>query len=194
MIAGLGNPGPRYRNTRHNIGFKVINLLCKSQAVRLNGRRFQSKNTRTNFHGNDILLVQPLTFMNQSGKSIKTFADYYNIETRNILVIHDDIDLPAGRIKLVRNGGAGGHKGVLSIINHLGTNEFPRVRVGIGRPRYMEPVDEYVLSPFYGDEKETMEKVIQMAFEACGLFISEGVGSAMNYANCQHFTNKEEIN
>ena len=191
LIAGLGNPGPRYRNTRHNIGFKVINLLCKSQAVRLNGRRFQSKNTRTNFHGNDILLVQPLTFMNQSGKSIKTFADFYNIETRNILVIHDDIDLPAGRIKLVRNGGAGGHKGVLSVIHHLGTKEFVRVKIGIGRPRYGETVEDYVLSPFYPDEKGVMKKVIQLAVRACELFISNGVDSAMNHVNYQNLTNKE---
>ena len=194
LIAGLGNPGPRYRNTRHNIGFKAINLWCKSQRVRLNGRRFQSKTTRTKFHDNDVILVQPSTFMNQSGKPIKASADFWNIDTKNILVIHDDIDLPAGRIKLIRNGGAGGHKGVLSIINHLGTNDFPRVKIGIDRPRYMEPIDEYVLSPFYEDEKETVEKVIQMAVKACVLFISEGIESAMNYTNCQHLANKEEIN
>jgi PTH1 family peptidyl-tRNA hydrolase len=132
--------------------------------------------------------------MNQSGKSIKSFADFCNIETGNILIIHDDIDLAVGRTKLVRNGGAGGHKGVLSIIKYLGTNAFPRVKVGIGRPRYMEPVDEYVLSPFYGDEKEAIEKVIQIAFEACVLFIFEGVESAMNFTNCQHITTKEEKN
>ena len=188
LIAGLGNPGPRYKNTRHNIGFKVIDLWGKSLGVRLSGRRFQSRNTRTRYQGKGIILLRPVTFMNQSGKSIKACADFYKLDIANILVVHDDIDLSVGKIKVVRDGGAGGHKGVLSIIEHLGTRSFPRVKIGVGRPGYGESTEDYVLSPFYRDEKEIMERVIQMGVRACKLFISNGVESAMNDINCQNLT------
>ena len=189
LIAGLGNPGTKYKNTRHNIGFKVINLWSKSLGVRLSGRRFQSRNTRAKFDNKEIILLCPATFMNQSGRSIRACLDFYSLQTENILVVHDDIDIPVGRIKVVRNGGAGGHKGILSLIHYLGTREFPRVKVGVGRPRHLESIEDYVLSPFYGDEKKIIERVIQMAVRACELFVSEGVESAMNHINCENLTN-----
>jgi len=126
--------------------------------------------------------------MNQSGKAIKSCVDFYNLKTGNILIAHDDIDIPVGRIKVVKNGGAGGHKGVLSIIHHLGTREFSRVKVGIGRPAYGEFIEDFVLSPFYSGEKEIIDAVIQMAVRACKLFISDGIESAMNTINCQNLT------
>jgi len=193
LIAGLGNPGREYRDTRHNIGFQVINMWSRELGVRLDGRRFLSRNTRTKFRGREITLLRPTTFMNRSGASIKRCADFYNLDTGNILIIHDDIDLPVGRVKVVRNGGAGGHKGVLSIIHDLGSSQFPRIRIGIGRPRYSEDVEDYVLTPFYGDEKGIMKRVIGTAVQACELFVVEGIESAMNNINCKNLIKKEEI-
>ncbi len=191
MIAGLGNPGPRYKNTRHNIGFKVINLWGDDLNVRLSGRRFQSRNTLTRFEGKRIILLRPLTYMNRSGESIRACVDYYGIQAENVLVVHDDLDLPVGKIKVAKNGGAGGHKGVMSLVQHLGTKKFPRVKVGIDRPRYRESVENFVLSPFYKDEREIVEEVIRMAVQACGLFVGEGVESAMNVINNQNLREKE---
>ena len=193
LIAGLGNPGKKYKDTRHNIGYQVINLLSQDRGVRLNGRRFNSRNKRTEIQGKEITLLCPTTFMNQSGKSIKGCADFFNIKTEDILIIHDDLDLQVGRIKVVRHGGAGGHNGVQSVIEHLGSRKFPRIKIGIGRPRFGETTVDYVLSPFYNDEKDAMEKVTHVAVMACKLFISEGVESVMNLINCQHLENKEVL-
>jgi PTH1 family peptidyl-tRNA hydrolase len=183
LIVGLGNPGARYKDTRHNIGFQVIDLWSLDLGVRLKGRRFQSRNIRTRFQNQDIILLRPLTFMNLSGKSVKGCADFYDIESGKILVIHDDLDLPVGGIKVVGNGGAGGHKGVLSIIEYLGSVQFPRIKIGIGRPRYGEEIEDYVLSPFYRDENSIMEKAVKMAVRACELFVLEGIQTAMNEIN-----------
>lgn len=164
-------------------------MLSRGLGVRLNGRRFRSRNTRTQFQGKEIILLRPTTFMNESGKSIKGCVDYYELKAENILIIHDDIDLPVGKIKVIRNGGAGGHKGVLSIIHDLGTLQFPRIKIGIGRPRYGETVEDYVLAPFYSDEKGIVEKVIPTAVQACELFVSEGINTAMNHINYQSLAN-----
>jgi PTH1 family peptidyl-tRNA hydrolase len=191
LIAGLGNPEPKYKNTRHNIGFKVIDLLGADLNVQLTGRRFQSINILTRFEGKKIFLVRPLTHMNRSGESIRSGVDYYGIPPEELLVVHDDLDLPVGRIKVVRNGGDGGHKGIMSLIHHMGTDGFARVRVGIGRPRYREPVEEFVLKPFYQDERRIVDGVIRMAVQACKLFIGKGVESAMNIINGQNLRMKE---
>ncbi len=138
------------------------------------------------------MLLCPLTYMNRSGKSVRSCADYYDIETRRILVIHDDVDLPVGRIKVVRQGGAGGHKGVLSVIEHLGDRQFPRLKIGAGRPRFAENIENFVLSPFYSDEKYVVEEVVRMAIKACELFVLEGIQSAMTRINCLDLVEKEE--
>jgi len=191
---GLGNPGPGYENSRHNIGFRVIDLWCRDLGLVLKKRQFRSKNIRAEFQGNNIILLCPLTFMNLSGEAVRAYADYYALETGRVLVVHDDLDLPLGRIKVVKDGGAGGHKGVSSIIHHLENNQFSRIKVGIGRPRYGETVEDYVLSPFYTDEKGLAQKAMEMAVNACELFVLEGVESAMNQINCQNLVNKEEKN
>jgi peptidyl-tRNA hydrolase, PTH1 family len=192
MIVGLGNPGPEYKYSRHNIGFRVVELLTHELGVRLDGRRFQSRNARSRFEGKDIIFFCPMTYMNLSGRAVRLCADYYKIETENILVVHDDLDLPAGRIKVARQGGAGGHKGVQSIIDHFGSAKFPRVRLGIGRPRYDESIEAFVLSPFYKDERDVVEEMIQVGAEACRSAISDGVESAMNRINRQ--TSKDNDN
>ena len=140
------------------------------------------------------MFLKPVTFMNQSGRAVTACADFFHLPTNRILVIHDDLDLPVGRIKVVRNGGPGGHKGVSSIIEHLGGTEFPRIKIGIGRPRYGENPEDYVLAPFYGDDSEIMLKVFKVAVRACRLFVFEGVESAMNKINHQNFTDEEEKN
>jgi PTH1 family peptidyl-tRNA hydrolase len=133
--------------------------------------------------------------MNQSGKSIRGCADFYDLDPENILIVHDDIDLSLGKIKLVRHGGGGGHKGVLSIMDHLGTRGFPRLKIGIGRPAGKEEsIEDYVLNPFFGDEKGTVERVIQLAIAASELFISSGIDSAMNVINRENLSSKEVIN
>ena len=183
LIAGLGNPGAVYKDTRHNIGFQIITFLSRDLGVRLKGRRFQSINTLTELQGKDIILLRPKTFMNLSGESIKACADFYNIKVENILIIHDDLDLPVGKIKVVRQGGSGGHKGVQSVIDHIGSTLFPRVKIGIGRPQCGEEIEDYVLAPFYDEQKEVMEKVIELAANTCRLFVLDGLEYTMNQIN-----------
>ncbi|MBC8419343.1 MAG: aminoacyl-tRNA hydrolase [Proteobacteria bacterium] len=186
---GLGNPGPEYENTRHNMGFKVVDLWCKDLGLTLSTRRFRARAARAEFRGNNIILLCPLSFMNLSGESVRACADYYDLETERILVVHDDLDIPLGRIKVARESGAGGHKGVSSIIRHLGSTGFCRVKIGIGHPRYGEAVEDYVLAPFYADERGLAEDVLRVAVNACELFVLEGVESAMNHINCQNLVN-----
>ena len=194
MIVGLGNPGSGYKSTRHNTGFRIIDHLSRNVGASLKGRRFQSRNIRTTYRGREIVLLKPVTFMNQSGRAVKACADFFHLPPNRILVVHDDLDLPVGKIKVVRNGGPGGHKGVLSIIEHLGSREFPRIKIGIGRPRYGESPEDYVLAPFYEDEREIMLRVFKVAVQACRLFIFDGIESAMNQINHQIFTEEEEKN
>ncbi|MFC1493980.1 aminoacyl-tRNA hydrolase [Thermodesulfobacteriota bacterium] len=183
LIAGLGNPGAKYKNTRHNIGFKIVNLFSRELGISLTGRRFYSRNNRAGLKGKEIILLRPVTFMNLSGKSVKACIDYYQISTGNILIIHDDLDLPVGKIKVVTKGGAGGHRGVQSVSDYLGGGNFPRVKIGIGRPKYGEEIEDYVLSSFYKIEKDDIEEVINNSVQACKLFILKGIADAMNHIN-----------
>ncbi len=185
LIAGLGNPGPQHEHTRHNIGQEAVEQWGKSLGVTLKSLLFRSKHALADFRGNPIVLLCPLTFMNKSGESVRDCIRHYDLETKKLLVIHDDLDLPLGNIKVVRNGGAGGHKGVSSIIHLLGSSEFSRVKIGIGRPRHGEAVADYVLSCFDDDEKNLAENVIRMAMKASELFVLEGVEAAMNHINCR---------
>lgn len=187
LIAGLGNPGLKYRNTRHNVGFKVVDLWAKSLGVRLDRRRFLGRFARTRFQNEDVILLRPMTFMNRSGNSIRACIDFFDLQAENVLVVHDDVDLPVGRVKVVRGGSAGGHRGVLSAIQHLGTHGFPRIKVGVGRPRHNgESVEDYVLKSFYRDEKKVVKEVIQVATQACELIIEGGVDAAMNHINSRN--------
>ena len=131
--------------------------------------------------------------MNQSGKAVRACANFYHLESPRILVVHDDLDLPVGRIKIIRDGGAGGHKGVSSVIEHLGTKEFPRIKIGIGRPGERDAVEDYVLTAFHRDEMDIMERVFHEAVHGCEMCVSEGVESAMNHINRINLMSKEEI-
>ena len=194
MIVGLGNPGPEYKDTRHNIGFRVIDLLSHNLGVRLENRRFQSRNTRARLEGKELIILLPMTYMNLCGHAVRLCSDYYKVEMGHVLIVHDDLDLPVGRIKVVRQGGAGGHRGVQSIIDHLGGINFPRVRIGIGRPRYNENTEDFVLSPFYKDQKDMVERMIRKAVNACRLVITEGVECSMNQINVKNHEEKKGEN
>ena len=183
LLAGLGNPGLRYKESRHNVGFQVIRLLSKQWGLELTGRRFQSKNVLTEVRRQKVILLCPQTFMNQSGVSLRACIDYYKVDPADILVVHDDLDLPVGRIKAAGNGGAGGHKGILSIIQHLGTHEFARLKIGIGRPRHQELIEDFVLNPFYSDERKTMTQVIHTAVETVEYFLLHGIDKSMGQIN-----------
>jgi PTH1 family peptidyl-tRNA hydrolase len=191
LIAGLGNPGEKYEQTRHNVGFVVLRAWSRLLGVRFSTRRFQAQYAQAVFQGKKVLLLCPETYMNLSGNAVRACRDYYDIDQEHILVMHDDLDLSFGRVKVGRKSGSGGHKGVASIIRNLGVTEFARVKIGIGRPRYGEPVEDFVLSPFYKDQEEMLNQVIQGAVQACELFVLEGVESAMNAINCQNFGNEE---
>ena len=187
LIVGLGNPGIEYRDTRHNIGFKVIEEWAFNLGIALKEDMY-AKYAIIQFDEKKVILQCPLTFMNLSGKAVKAYVDYYDIQGENIMVVHDDLDLPVGRLKITRNGGSGGHKGVSSIIEALNTKDFARLKIGIGRPRYGEKIEDFVLSPFYEDHMEIMEKVIPIAIEGCKLFVSYGIDHAMNKINAQNLS------
>jgi len=138
-----------------------------------------------------LMLFCPVTYMNNSGLAVRACAEHFDLEPKDLLVIHDDLDLPLGRLKIARRGGSGGHKGVKSIINELRADEFPRLKVGIGRPRFGEPIEDFVLSPFYDEETELVEKVVEASVRACELFVSTGVEAAMSRTNCQNLAQKE---
>jgi PTH1 family peptidyl-tRNA hydrolase len=192
LIAGLGNPGTSYKDTRHNIGFMVVQGWAKTLGIRLSGRRFRAKHGQTVFRDRKIVLLCPQTFMNLSGVSVKACIDFYRVVPENILVVHDDVDLPVGRVRLVKRGGAGGHKGVLSVFEHLGTRQFNRLKIGIGRPRGEEPVDEFVLNSFYEDDRLIVGRVIELSRRACEIFVTEGIAVAMNRINCQNLAQAAE--
>lgn len=183
LIVGLGNPGRKYSGTRHNIGFMVINSLCREMKVALTGRRFHSRNARVERNGSELILLRPATYMNLSGKSVKECADYYHIDNNRILIIHDDLDLPFGKIRLVGKGGAGGHRGIQSIFEHFESTSFSRIKIGIGRPEYGEKIEDYVLSPFYDSQLAALKGIIDFSVHACNLFLSERIEIAMNHIN-----------
>jgi len=191
VIVGLGNPGEAYANTRHNVGAMVVKACCRELGVRLRGRGFQSRYVITFFESKALMLFCPITYMNRSGLAVKACAEHFDLEPSDLLVVHDDLDLPVGRLKMVRRGGSGGHKGVQSIIEHLGSDAFPRLKIGIGRPRFGESIEQFVLSPFYEDDLEVMEKVAKTAVRACRWFVSLGVEAAMDRTNWQNLAEKE---
>ncbi|WP_156644956.1 aminoacyl-tRNA hydrolase [Lentibacillus sp. JNUCC-1] len=182
-IVGLGNPGRKYKKTRHNIGFMAVDELLKRYGWKLNQGKFEGKYTVEHVSGQKILLVQPQTFMNLSGKSVGPLADYYGIEPKDIVAVYDDLDLPAGKIRLRQQGGHGGHNGIRSLIDHLGTKSFNRIRIGIGRPEDRTPVVDYVLNPFAKHEKESVEASIHKAADAIESWMEKPFVEVMNEFN-----------
>ncbi|MBN2445113.1 MAG: aminoacyl-tRNA hydrolase [Phycisphaerae bacterium] len=184
LIAGLGNPGPRYAGSRHNIGYQVVDELARRWSVDVSRheRRFDALLGDGPIAGTRGLLLKPTTFMNLSGRSVAAAWRYYKIGLPDVLVVHDDLDLPVGKLRLRGAGSAGGHKGLSDVIRHLGTDEVSRLRIGIGKVDRSATV-EYVLSAFTPEEREIMAQGIQAAADAVELWMRVGVENAMNEVN-----------
>lgn len=187
LIVGLGNPGEKYQNTRHNLGFMVVEALAR-KFLSLEEVKWQEEkkfNCLILRIPPNILLIKPQTFMNASGIAVKKLADFYKVAPENIWVIHDDVDLPLGRIKIKPGGGTAGHRGVESIVNYLATEKFPRFRLGIGHPTRSNEklVEKYVLQNFEGKEWAKVRRMIKKVSRAITVAIKEGLEKAMNQFN-----------
>lgn len=183
LIAGLGNPGAKFEKTRHNLGFRVADLLAGRWGVERFDSRFDGEMGKGKTHGKPVLLLKPQTFMNLSGTSIAACAKYHKIPPEHVWVIHDDLDLPLGHLRIRTEGSSGGHNGVQSVIERLGTPKFIRFRIGVGRPAAPVPVEDYVLQPFGADERETAQAMVEKTAEAVSSALLEGVTRAMNLFN-----------
>lgn len=183
LIVGLGNPGRKYKETRHNIGFMVVDELLRRHDLKLDQDKFKGKYTLENIQGTRLILLEPQTFMNLSGESIRPLVEYYNIDLEDVLVIYDDLDLPTGRIRLRKKGGHGGHNGVKSTIEQLGTRDFNRLRIGIGRPTGPKSVVDHVLGKFSKEEVEDAQVSILNAADACEVWLEKPFVEVMNQYN-----------
>ncbi|HEY8908839.1 MAG TPA: aminoacyl-tRNA hydrolase [Desulfosporosinus sp.] len=179
VIVGLGNPGPQYAETRHNIGFLLVDLLAESYKLAFHSK-FQGLWAEGNIEGERFLLLKPQTFMNLSGRSVRELTNFYKIPGENLLIVHDDMDLALGKIRLRDQGSAGGHNGIKSILAELGTEKFWRLKLGVGRPpREWDPA-RYVLSSFAEDEITQLDEVLGRAEKAANLWIKGEADRAMN--------------
>ena len=160
LIVGLGNPGDKYQGTRHNVGFDVIDALARQEGLQLTDQKFRADYTIWRVDGEKVLLVKPYTFMNLSGEAVLPLMSYYNISPDELVVVYDDLDLEPGKLRLRQSGSAGGHNGVKSIIEMLGTHDFKRVKIGIGRPQYGRKVVDHVLERFDTDDRALIEQKI----------------------------------
>ncbi len=179
LLVGLGNPGNQYELTRHNVGFMVMDALAQKWGI-----TWQEK---TKLHGwvgqgKEVVLLKPSTYMNDSGRAVQAVCHWFKIAPGDILVIYDDLDLPFGKLRLRKNGSAGGHNGMKSIIQHLGTQEFPRLRVGIGRPQVGDSA-HYVLAAFNSQQKEQLAQILAQAVQVIELGMQQGLDRAMNVVN-----------
>lgn len=183
LIIGLGNPGSKYAGTRHNIGFEVIDRLADSMSVRLTPGKGPFHVGKGNHAGLSIYLIKPTTYMNKSGDAVQQAINWYKDELRNCLICYDDLDLEIGTIRLRPGGSAGGHNGIKDIIQKLGTNAFPRLRIGIGNAFPRGHQVRYVLSPFSEEERKVMDPTLDKAVDAVYCYIREGIEQAMNKFN-----------
>ena len=191
LIVGLGNPGRVYANNRHNIGFICLNYFARTQGIKFDQKRGHARIGIGEAAGNKVVIAKPQTYMNLSGQSVSLLIRKFNINPNDLLIIHDDLDLPLGKIRIRQGGGSGGHKGIDSIISHLESQDFIRIRVGIGRPVKNEGSAEisddeiiaYVLSDFTDEEKQAIAQVLPMVSEAILCLLTEGLVAAMNRYN-----------
>lgn len=181
LIVGLGNPGLQYENTRHNIGFKVIDNIAKEYNIEINRQKFKGVYGEGFINGEKVILLKPTTYMNLSGESIREVVDFYKLTCEDIVVIYDDISLDVGRLRIREKGSAGGHNGIKSIIAHLGTDVFPRIKVGVGQPNI--DLVNYVLGKFTDEEMEVLSESIDASTKAVSEIIKDDVNTAMNKFN-----------
>ena len=183
MIVGLGNPGRRYENTRHNLGFQVIELLAKIYKKKLHKSRQDYDWARLSVNGEGLYLVKPRTFMNNSGLTVSDCLDRWGVASQELLVVCDDLSLPLGKSRIRAQGSDGGHNGLKSIISHVGTTDFPRLRMGIGQNPSGQPAEKFVLEPFEKREKKTVKEMTAQAAQAANFAVREGIEKGMNQFN-----------
>ena len=184
-VIGLGNPGARYARTRHNVGFFVVDRLARAQGVAVSERRHEALCAEITLAATPLLLVKPQAFMNRSGAAVAAFAHELGLAPPEVLVVHDDLDLPLARIKLKRDGGTAGHRGLESIVEQLASRDFARLRVGIGRPPPGQEVADFVLSPFSAAEEQLLDPALEAAVAAVEAWSGLGMAAAMNVVNAQ---------
>ncbi len=183
LIFGLGNPGKNYEQSRHNIGFRVIDKLSQEHRIELNKHSCQAWIGEGEVGKEEVFLVKPLTLVNAAGVSLLQLKQKHKVSSEDIMVISDDVNLELGKLRLARRGGDGGHKGLRSIIEFLGTEEFPRLRLGIDRPEQKIELKEYVLGEFTFREKKVIEEAINRASQAVGMVIRQGIDETMKHYN-----------
>ncbi|KAL8111096.1 peptidyl-tRNA hydrolase, chloroplastic-like [Apium graveolens] len=184
LIVGLGNPGKKYNGTRHNVGFEMVDAIAESEGISMSALTFKSLYGKGLIGNVPVMLAKPQTFMNVSGESVGAIVSYYKIPAQQVLVIYDDLDLPFAKLRLLPKGGHGGHNGMKSIISHLkGSRDFPRLRIGIGRPPgKMDPAN-FVLRPFSKKESEELDFTFQTGIEAVRILLVEGINKSATFVN-----------
>ena len=187
LIVGLGNPGPEYAKTRQNVGFRCLELLAETLGVRVDEARFQGLYGQTDYHGNRLYLLKPLTYMNLSGRSVLQLSAFFQVPPQRIIVLFDDISLEPGRLRVRPNGSAGGHNGIKSIIAELGSQEFPRVKIGVGaKPHPDFDLAAWVLSTFSAQEEKALLVSLENGAQAALTIIDQGTAAAANNFNGSH--------
>ncbi len=184
LIVGLGNPGPEYARTRHNSGFRAVSLLADKLGCKIDKGKFQGLYGQTVWQGRKLLLLKPQTYMNLSGRSVLQLSAFFRIPPQRIIVLFDDISLPPGRLRVRADGSAGGHNGIKSIIAELGSEDFPRVKIGVGaKPHPEQDLADWVLSPFSDAEEQDLQSALERAADAALCIIEKGVPEAANRYN-----------
>ncbi len=182
IVVGLGNPGRRYQGTRHNVGFATVDLLAHENKIKINKLKHRALYGEGHLWGKKILLVKPQTFMNLSGESVRDIVNFYKIDTENLIIIYDDVDLELGTLRIRQKGSAGTHNGMRSIIYQVQTDEFPRVRLGIGRPQFGD-LSSFVMGSFSKEEVTPMKKAVERALLGVETIVRYGIAEAMNRFN-----------
>lgn len=183
IIIGLGNPGNKYENTRHNVGFCAIDMISGKHGIKVDRLKHKALTGDGSIKGERVLLVKPQTFMNLSGESVRDIAEWYKLPKENMIVIYDDVDLPVGTVRIRPKGSSGTHNGMKSVIYQLQSDDFPRIRIGIGKAPEGWDLADYVLSRFSSDEAKAIQLSIERAAEAAIAIVSDGVAAAMNLYN-----------
>ncbi|MEO2082452.1 MAG: aminoacyl-tRNA hydrolase [Desulfurobacteriaceae bacterium] len=184
LVVGLGNPGREYERTRHNVGWMVLDRVSERLGIPISRKKFRGIYGELSVNGRKIFLLKPLTYMNRSGESVAEFVRFYKIKPEEVMVVYDDLDLPLGKLRLRLKGSSGGHRGVESVEKSLGTREFPRLRIGIGRPERKEDVVNYVLSPFGKSELPVIEEAVEKGAECLEEIIRSGEISQKLLSKC----------
>ena len=184
LIVGLGNPGEQYENTRHNVGWRALDEAAELAKVPVQKLKYRALTNTCELGGARVLLMKPVTFMNLSGESVGQAARFYKVPPERVLVISDDVSLPVGKLRIRKSGSAGGHNGLKSIIQHLGTEEFPRIRIGVGgKPHPDYDMADWVLGKFPPEDKKVIDEMVQKAAQAAAYYIQEGPDRAMGRFN-----------